>query len=97
MHFAEIAHEEGPETRTVQLTVSEKGVRLYAQDIGSTAQQIFQNGGEYEFWVDVEPSDMHALLFALLEEKYAGNPKAVDQFREFCERSKVPHDFWTWT
>jgi hypothetical protein len=92
-----LARQDGIESRSVLLSVTRAGVRIGANDQGSTALHIWARDGEYEFWVDVPANGIPALVFALLKEKYGGNLEAVDQFRAFCTDNNIPHKFWAWT
>jgi hypothetical protein len=35
-------------------------------------------------------------MFALLVERYTGRSGAIDEFREFCQKEGIAHDFWNW-
>lgn len=37
-----------------------------------------------------------ALLMALLEERYGGDPRAVDAFKDFLRERDIPLDFGSW-
>jgi hypothetical protein len=37
-----------------------------------------------------------ALLLALIEERYRGDPQAVDGFKEFLRERDIPFDFGSW-
>ena len=95
---AEIFSKEGTEVSTfVWLYEAADGrFRLFRQDIGPRVEEA--SGGrdnDYEFWVDIAPSDVPKLLFALLREKYHGRIDAVDELTDFCKKESVPHQ-WGW-
>ena len=96
-HSVEIYRQEGDEFRSVRLTVGPDGsVRLDAQDMGKFVQQIWGDD-DYEFWVDVPARAINKLAFALLRERYAGRGGAVDEFRAFCEKEGIEHEWDSWT
>ena len=72
------------------------GVRFEGQDIGDSVKEIWGND-DHEYWVDVPGSEVGRLLLLLLKEKYDGNTQAVTDFRSFCERNGIRHQFSTWT
>jgi len=92
----ELFRQEGDSFRSVRLTVDADGaVRLDAQDMGRLVKEVWGDS-DYEFWVDVPTSALRDLVFALLREKYDGRSGAVDEFREFCQRTSVEHEFGSW-
>ena len=92
----EIAHREGPEFRSVRLTLDEGGVvTMDAQDMGPSVSKIWGDG-DYEFWVRVAPASVVKLAFALLREKFAGRLDAVDAFRDWCKAHDIEHEFGSW-
>ncbi|MBV8537703.1 MAG: hypothetical protein JO128_19065 [Alphaproteobacteria bacterium] len=92
----EIARQEGAEFRSVRLGVEDGGaIQLAAQDIGPKVAAIMGNE-EYEFWVRVEPPALSKLAFELLREKFAGQLRAVDTFRDWCKAHGIEHEFGSW-
>ena len=88
---------DGDEFRSVRLNVPDEGaLRLSCQDMGETVEQ-FWGDDDYEFWVDVPVGELRKLVFVLLREKYAGRSGAVDEFRDFCKREGVEHQWMSWT
>jgi hypothetical protein len=85
----------GPEKQLVTLSVGPNGVELGALDAGPLVQQTWGRD-YYEFWVDVPADEIHNLLFALLRERYAGRNDAVDEFRTFCEKEGIKHEWGSW-
>jgi hypothetical protein len=51
---------------------------------------------DYEFWVDVPPTEIRKLVFALLRDRYANRSDAVDEFRVFCEKEGIDHKWDSW-
>jgi hypothetical protein len=93
----QISRQEGEESRYVNLSIQADGsLRLHASDVGPTVKG-FWNCDEYEFWVDVPPEALRKLLAALLREKYLGRRDAVDEFRTFCEKETIAHEWDSWT
>jgi hypothetical protein len=92
----ELAREDGDEKRSVTLFESDEGIRLHSSDTGPTAQATF-GAAEYEFWVDIARADLPALAAALLRERFAGDVRATEHVRAFCEASGVPHRWSSWT
>lgn len=91
----EIAKEDGKNYRSVRLRVSDSGLRIDAHDMGPNVEGVWSSD-DYEFWVNVKPSDFPALLKALLLEKYRGNMGAVDAFHEFCKTHEIPCEWESW-
>ena len=93
---AELYRHEGAEFRSIRLELREDGsLRLDCQDIGESVKRILGDD-DYEFWVDVPASEMRKLTFALLRDKYANRQGAVDEFRDFCKREGVEHQWMSW-
>ena len=96
-YTTELFRQEGDQFRAVDLTVNAGGsVKLYAQDMGVDVKEIWGDD-EYEFWVDVPARELHKLVFALLREKYSGRSQAVTEFKEFCGKEEIKHEFQSWT
>jgi len=84
---------EGDPFRSIHLSVNTDGsVRLDAQDMGTRVKEVWGDS-DYEFWVDVPATALRKLAFALLREKYTGQDKAVDEFRAFCKREDIEHEW----
>jgi hypothetical protein len=82
--------------RSVRLSVNADGsVRLDAQDMGKSVEDVL-GADEYEFWMDVPAAALRKLVFALLREKYLGQSRAVDEFRAFCKKAEVEHEWDSW-
>lgn len=93
---AELFRQEGDPSRSVRLSVQADGsVRLDAQDMGTCVEEIWGDT-DYEFWVDVPGTVLRKLAFALLREKYAGRHQAVDEFRAFCKKEDIEHQWGSW-
>jgi len=94
---SELYRKDGPEFRSVRLEIREDGsLRLDTQDMGKSVEDIMGDD-DYEFWVDVPASALRKLAFALLREKYSNRSGAVDEFRAFCERETIDHEWQSWT
>ena len=92
----ELARQEGTEFRSVRLSLEDDGaIRLEAQDRGPLVEQVWGDS-DYEFWVSVAPASLPKLAFELLREKFAGQPGAVDAFRQWCKDHGVEHAFDSW-
>ena len=95
-YSAEIYRQEGAEFRSVRLSVRVDGsLRLDAQDMGKFVEETWGDS-DYEFWVDVPASALPKLVFALLREKYSARSGAVDEFREFCKKEGIEHEWDSW-
>ncbi|MFZ0571465.1 MAG: hypothetical protein ACLPJW_20210 [Rhodomicrobium sp.] len=93
---AQLALEAGTEFRDVRLRLDSDGaIVIEAQDMGPTVKQIWDHD-DYEFSVTVPASSVARLAFELLKEKFAGNLRAVDAFRAFCEERGIEHEFFSW-
>lgn len=93
----EIAREEGPEFRSIMVELRGTGVRLSAQDFGSSTHIMGSDDGELEFWVDVPPEALQLLCAMLLRDKYGGNIEAVSEFRAYCQAHDIQHKFIIWS
>ncbi len=88
-YSTELHRQEGDPFRSVRLSINADGsVRLDAQAV----EEVWGDS-DYEFWVDVPAKALRKLLFALLREKYAGREGAVDEFRAFCKREAIEHEW----
>jgi hypothetical protein len=95
-YSVELYRKEGAEFRSVRLTAEADGsMRLDAQDMGKAVEEIWGDD-DYEFWVDVPATAIRKLVFALLRDRYAGRPGAVDEFNEFCEKEGIDHKWDNW-
>ena len=93
----ELANQQGPETRIVQLQLqADGGVRIHAFDRGATAKLTFGRD-EYEFWVTVPPEAVARLAFELLRDRFTGRLQAVTEFRDFCKAREIVNKFDTWS
>jgi len=96
IYSTELYRQEGDAFRSVRLSVNADGsVRLDAQDMGNAVQEVWGDG-DYEFWVDVPATALRKLVFALLSEKYLGRIRAVDEFRAFCKKAEIEHEWDSW-
>ncbi len=92
-YSAEVYRQEGDNFRSVNLSIDADGsIRLQAQDMGKLVEEIWGDS-DYEFWVHVPPAEIRKLAFALLRQKYAGREGAVDEFRSFCKREAIEHEW----
>jgi|SRR5271155_25033 len=95
-YSVELYRQEGVEFRSVRLKVKPDGsVLLDAQDMGKTVKEIWGDD-DYEFRVDVPATALHKLVFALLRDRYADRPGAVDEFNKFCEKEGIDHKWDNW-
>ena len=89
----ELYRQQADTFRSVRLSIKGDGsVRIDAQDMGKVVEEVWGDS-DYELWVDVPATALHKLTFALLREKYAGGDKAVNEFREFCQREELEHEW----
>ena len=70
-------------------------VSISSIELGSSPNQ-FLGAQDHESWVEVPASAKDALLFNLLKDKYAGNPGAVYDFKNYLTEHGIPlkEDFW---
>jgi hypothetical protein len=92
----ELYRQEGTNSRFVRLTVKPDGsVLMETQDIGEQVERIWGDS-DYEFWIDVPAGALTKLVFALLRDRYAGQGRAVDEFRDFCKKEQIDHKWTSW-
>jgi hypothetical protein len=92
----ELYRQEGANSRFVRLTVKPDGsVVMETQDIGEQVERIWGDS-DYEFWIDVPAGALTKLVFALLRDRYAGQGRAVDAFRDFCKKEQIDHKWTSW-
>ncbi len=92
-YSAEVYRQEGDNFRSVNVSVDADGsLQLQAQDMGKRVEEIWGDS-DYEFWVHVPSTEICKLAFALLREKYSGREGAVDEFRSFCKREAIEHEW----
>ncbi len=93
----QLYEQRGKTSRFIHATVEPNGdLVLSGQDLGDGPQQ-FWGDDEYEFWVTVSAEHKDAVLLALLEARFGGDPAAVDTFRAFLTEYGIPGKFETWT
>lgn len=87
----------GETSRHVDAEIAEDGsLVLFCQDVGQAPEEWWGDT-DYEFWMTVSAEHKDEVLLALIEQLYAGNPRAVDDFREFLASRGIPSRFDTWT
>ncbi len=92
----ELALQNDAEYRCVGLELDSSGaIEIHAHDIGPAVKQIWDHD-DYEFSVTVPATAVARLAFELLKEKFAGNLRAVDALRSFCEERSIEHEFFSW-
>jgi len=92
-YTAEIYRHEGENFRSISLSVNEDGsIKMTAQDVGKVVEDVWGDS-DYEFFLDVPATALRKLVFALLSERYAGRARAVDEFRTFCLRDGIEHEW----
>jgi hypothetical protein len=95
-HHVELYRQDGANARLVRLTVKPDGaVVIDAQDTGEYVERTWGDS-DYEFWVDIPAGALAKLVFALLRDRYAGQPGAVDNFRDFCRKEQIDHKWDSW-
>jgi len=94
----ELYSQEGDTPRTIWVYLNHQGdLEIGSQDFPSEALRGFVGGaGEYEYFSTVQADAKDRLLLALLAEKYRGNPRAVEDFRYWCQARGIPCAFDTW-
>ena len=93
---AELCNIDGKTKFSNRLEIAPDGsVMIHQIDIGQ-APDKFCNADDNEYWVEVPAAAKDALLFALLKDKYAGNPGAVTDFEKYLIQHGIPQktDFW---
>ena len=76
-------------------TISHEGMAGDLKAVGESVKQWWGKD-DYEFWVDVPAKALPKLVFVLMREKYGNQRRAVDQFKEFCERENIEHKWGSW-
>jgi hypothetical protein len=95
-YSTELYRQEGDNFRSVRLSITADGsARLDAQDMGKLVDELWGDS-DYEFAVDVPATALRKLAFSLLREKYTGSSGAVDEFRAFCKREDIEHEWNSW-
>jgi hypothetical protein len=94
----ELYRAEGDSPRCIRVYVDHHGdLELGSQDFPSERLRGFVGGAtEYEYFVTVQAEAKDRLLLALLVEKYKGDERAVEAFREWCEARSIPCRFDVW-
>jgi hypothetical protein len=93
----EIARKEMPRaTVSISASLNPDGkIRVEGVDVGEAVQEWWKDD-DYEYWVEVPASEVGRLALTLLKEKYDGSTNAVSEFKTFCEKQGIAHQFWTW-
>ena len=93
----QLYEERGETSRFIDVEIRKDGdLVLCGQDVGKAPLEWWGDS-DYEFWVTVSAEHKDDLLLALIEQAYAGNPRAVDDFREYLASRGIPSRFDTWT
>jgi len=93
---AELCNIDGQTNFSNWVEINSNGsVSISSIEVGTSPTQ-FLGAEDNESWVVVPATDKDALLLALLKEKYAGNPGAVYDFKQFLTKNGIPlvEDFW---
>ena len=91
-----IYEDRGETSRFISAEIGPGGeLTLIGQDVGKAPQEWWGDE-DYEFWVSVPTAQKDALLLALLEQRYRGNPAAVELFRDFLSAQGIEFEFKTW-
>jgi hypothetical protein len=84
------------EYRSVRLHLENDGaIKIDAHDMGPVVEQFWDHD-DYEFSVTVPQAAVAQLAFELLKDKFAGNLRAVDDFKRYCGERGISHQFWAW-
>ena len=79
----------GETSRFIDAEITENGnLVIFGQDIGKLPRE-FWDDEDYEFWVHVPAKYKDDVLRALLGKFRAGNPKAVDEYKDFKHKDDV--------
>lgn len=94
----ELYTQEGDTPRYVRVYVDHHGdLVVGSQDFPSKAMRGFVGGAtEYIYDSTVPAAEKDRLLLHLLVEKYQGDARAVEAFRDWCQTRSIPCNFSTW-
>lgn len=85
--------EEGETSRYIEAEIGPDGsLVLSGQDVGKGPGELWGDS-DYEYWLTVSSSDKDAVLLALLETLYGGNPSAFEEFRDLLEAQGIQSEF----
>ncbi len=85
----QLYEEQGQTSRYIDAEITKDGdLVIFGQDVGKLPQE-FWGDADYEFWVHVPAKYKDDVLRALLEKLRAGNPKAVDEFKDFKSKDDI--------
>jgi hypothetical protein len=85
-----------PESRSNHLALLDDGsITMETRDVGSNAEGMFGGERDQQFSVTVPHAALAELAFALLLERFRGQPNAVEGLRDLCRRERIPHKFET--
>lgn len=83
-------------SRSIDLYLNEDGsMKVSGGDVGRAVKGNF-GSSDYEFWVTIAPENIGHLCFALLRDKLADDPSAVDHLRDYCEAEGIKNEFGVW-
>jgi len=85
----------GTTTITLEAT-GDGGLQLFYHDIGEEARRSFGDS-DYEAWATVPAVEVPKLAFALLAERWRGDPRALSAFRDFCRERAIAAESGSWT
>jgi len=85
----QLYEERGETSRYIDATITKDGdLVIMGQDVGKAPSE-FWGDSDYEFWVYVPAKYKDDVRLALLDKLHAGNPKAVDEFKDFESKDDV--------
>ena len=91
-----VSQEEGPEKRSVSLTLRDDGsIQMYTSDDSQLALKIWGKE-DYEFWVTVPPDAVPKLAFEMLQAHFAGRVGATDELKTFCKTNDIECKWDCW-
>jgi hypothetical protein len=68
---------------------------MSGQDVGKAPKE-FWGDSDYEYWVNVPCNQKDYLLLILIQEQFAGDPKAVSRFSDFLDKHGIKSEFGSW-
>jgi hypothetical protein len=89
-----LVEQRGETSIHVSAAILENGdLELSGQDVGKAPSAIFGDS-DYEYWLTVPAAHKDALLLALLEALYQGDPRVVSKLKAMLEDKKIPCEFF---
>ncbi len=95
--YVKLVQRRGSTSILIEAEINGKGDLVFSgQDIGKAPSEFFGDS-DYEYWLTIRAEHKGAMLVALIEKHYAGNPEVISILREYLESKNIPCEFFSYS